>query len=821
MIPQSGLILLTLRYAAQTLLRLWYYKMVKMLRGALIALVLIPVLVLVGWATNNAYLTSIVPGITPMNPLSAISFILIGVALWCLAVHVRQAPLYVRIVSACVLFVGVVMLLKYLLHIDLKIDRLLFTAKLHTNRIAPNTAVCFVLVGIALLFAVDTGKRRRFTLVPVSIMAFLSLLSLLGYAYRLKLLFGIPGFTPMALHTAFCFLLVAFTLTSLMLARKKSLVGRKIWVSLGLTVIIVLGMGIISANTYQDAAKQQDHVTRTYQLIEALDDLNMYLVNAETGQRGYILTGNEAYLAPYNESSSKIKGHIAYLASLLNADGKDGTALTKPLAEQSSLKLAELQQTIALKRAGQSQQALAIVNSNMGKRYTDAIQATLDRIEESQLRELHSLEKTSDTHKQIALWITATATAVDAMLIIGAFLLIRQTLEQRKEAQDKVVEGLRILRIEKNKSEAFLQSIGDGVFAIDASNHIILFNTAAEQITGHTAAEAIGHPYDTILEFFNEKDGSKVDHFIRRALAGHKASMAEHTSLRNKDGKVIPVADSAAPITDGHGGVSGAVVVFRDVTRERELVRLKDDFVSIASHELRTPMGAIRAFTSMILAGDYGPVNKNLVEPLQDIRNSTLRLVNLVNDLLDVARIEAGRMKIEVADVDLKQLLKESAGALEPLAHEKGVKLRITTGKQIIVQADSGKVKQVVTNLVSNALKFTDAGSISIDTHVQNNAVEVTVTDTGLGISLKDQGRLFHKFEQITSTQEGRPAGTGLGLYISRQIMQKLGGDLYIKTSTPGKGSVFAFVLPLAGTPAAKKVAAALDREARIHPDQK
>lgn len=373
----------------------------------------------------------------------------------------------------------------------------------------------------------------------------------------------------------------------------------------------------------------------------------------------------------------------------------------------------------------------------------------------------------------------------------------------------------------KNKDEAILSSIGDGVLVLNRQGIVTLLNGAAEKMCGFTATEVIGKPYKTVLTFLNEQDGTVVDAFIRTALSGKPAEMARYTMLKRKDGTMIPVADSAAPVVDGSGKVMGAVVVFRDITRERQLERMKDEFLSVASHELRTPMGAIRATISMMLSGDYGPVNKELIEPLTDMKTSAVRLVDLVNDLLNVARIEAGRMKFTLSDFDIYEIVRSTVASLAPLGKEKGIAITALPGKSVTVQADVDKIKQVLTNLMGNALKFTDAGSITVSVAAQKDTVEVIVADTGIGITPADQAKLFAKFEQITSAQSGKPQGTGLGLYISREMIRKQGGELRIKQSVFGKGSAFMFTLPQPGTPTAERVRKQIDREAQLHPDQK
>lgn len=421
---------------------------------------------------------------------------------------------------------------------------------------------------------------------------------------------------------------------------------------------------------------------------------------------------------------------------------------------------------------------------------------------------------------------TLIAGQIITLFLIIVFLLLWRARHQALELADTITQDLRHERdlavTNDRKTHAILSSIGDGVFVVNRAGVIVLFNKAAEIISGFSADQALGRHYKKILAFSSEKDNSTVDSFINAALKGKHAEMARHTLLKRKDGGSIPVADSAAPVINAHSRIEGAVIVFRDISRERQLEKSKDEFLSIASHELRTPMGAVRANTSMILDGDYGSVNKGLVEPLNDIHDSTVRLVNLVNDLLSAARIEAGRMKFVIEDFDVEKLIKSTTANLKPLAAEKGIKLKlapdITKAK---VQADQSKLSQVITNLLGNALKFTDSGSITIAAQKRDDMLEVSVTDTGIGISAADQRKLFGKFSQVGSQESGKPAGTGLGLYISRQIIRKMGGDLRLQASEPGKGSRFAFTIPLANTAAAQKTERLLKREATAHPDQK
>lgn len=411
------------------------------------------------------------------------------------------------------------------------------------------------------------------------------------------------------------------------------------------------------------------------------------------------------------------------------------------------------------------------------------------------------------------------------MLLIGIFILQIRARGQALALADAVTEDLQAERDNiaalHIKDEAMLAGIGEGLIAVDKHGKIEVVNAAAMHMLGYDEGEMVGQNVFSLLRAIDEKGELIPDSKrpIEIALKKSKTVTARLGYLR-KDYRQFPAKVTVAPIIL-RGELIGAIELFSDITREKQLEHMKDEFLSVASHELRTPMGAIRANLSMILEGDYGPVSKDLAEPLTDMRNSTIRLVELVSDLLNVARIEAGRMRFALADFNIIETARSVANDLAPLGKEKGVRIVSEPAKgHNVVQGDPDKVKQVLTNLIGNSLKFTDAGSITVSITSQKDMVEVNVTDTGIGITQEDQSKLFGKFNQITSAQAGKPAGTGLGLYISREIVRKMGGEMWIKSSMPGKGSTFAFTLPHPDSQKAKKAKQAIDQEAKLHPDQ-
>ncbi len=231
--------------------------------------------------------------------------------------------------------------------------------------------------------------------------------------------------------------------------------------------------------------------------------------------------------------------------------------------------------------------------------------------------------------------------------------------------------------------------------------------------------------------------------------------------------------------------------------RLKEVSALKDEFVSLTSHELRTPLTAISGSLSTVLEGFAGKINDQTKEFLSGAHSEATRLTRLVNNLLNISRIEAGRLKFNLTEFDLSKVIEQALESLQPQADEKKLQLSFYS-PEIKVKADEDKVREIVINLTGNAIKFTDKGEVRVSAHMQDSLVLVAVEDTGRGILAEDQPKLFKKFERVDRVKAAKQkGGTGLGLYICRNLLEGMGGEIWLK-SVHGKGSTFYFVLPLA-----------------------
>jgi len=402
------------------------------------------------------------------------------------------------------------------------------------------------------------------------------------------------------------------------------------------------------------------------------------------------------------------------------------------------------------------------------------------------------------------------------------------TIKEKEDSQRAVLNVLEDLNIEKTRlakikvrDEAILSSIGDGIIATDSGKRIIVMNKIAEKLLGWKIDEAIGKLHDEVILLEDEK-GTFVPP-EKKPLAKAFSSTTTKLYLLSKNKIKFPVAITVSPIILDNK-IIGAVEVFRDITQEKAIAKMKDEFLSVASHELRTPMTAIKGFLDMVIKEQVGKISTvKMKKYLEMAYEGNERMIKLVNDLLNVSRIEAGRMKFDLTDVQMEKIIEQTIAELAKIAQSKGLHLKFEKPEKPLpmVVAATDKIQMVLTNIIGNGLKFTEKGEVKIWTKTDKKLITIYIQDTGGGIAEKDQDKLFQKFSQIDTTISGSVKGTGLGLYISKMIIEKLGGKIWCKSKGKGKGSTFSFSLPIKESLSSKKVIKTIQKEAREHPDQK
>lgn len=375
-----------------------------------------------------------------------------------------------------------------------------------------------------------------------------------------------------------------------------------------------------------------------------------------------------------------------------------------------------------------------------------------------------------------------------------------------REQTERLGTMLRTQQVEAVKNQAILEGIADGVMVADAEGQVILFNAAAEQILSVTREQAIGRHLDEMLGLY----GLKGQDWLQQVRQWQKTPesyasgrfLAERLNLEQR---VVSV--HLSPVVSQAYEFLGIVSVFRDVTAEVEADRAKSDFVSTVSHELRTPMTAVKGYVDLLLMGTTGPLNEMQTHFLNVVKANSDRLASLVNDLLDISRIETGKIVLDLQPVDMKDLVEQVVLTMTPKAEEKGLHIDYVL-PPVLPRAygDPARLTQILTNLVGNAYKYTPpGGEVSIHAYVVNGMFHVAVADTGIGVSSEDQRKIFERFYRVDDPLVQDVAGTGLGLAITLSLIHELGGNILVESEL-GEGSIFTFTIPLAEDEATEAV---------------
>lgn len=385
----------------------------------------------------------------------------------------------------------------------------------------------------------------------------------------------------------------------------------------------------------------------------------------------------------------------------------------------------------------------------------------------------------------------------------GTALILAVSFAERRRAIREVFE-------QKNKDEALLESIGEGVIATDVSGDIVLYNKAAEDMLQIPRSEAMGRRFDSVLRLENE-DGAMIrplERPLSLALSAGKVFRSSTTTTPGyyylrKDGSRFPIALTVSPIymKDEVLGLVNEVIgvanVFRDITIDKETDQAKSEFVSIASHQLRTPLSTMKWHAEILLSGDAGAITGEQREYIAEIYRSTERMIKLLGDLLSVSRIEMGVFPIELATVDLVQTANETIRDLGALLNERGVKIETHYAADLPkTKTDKKSLRIVIQNLLTNSIKYSPAKStvdLSIDEH--EGRIRFTIADHGAGIPAEDQKNIFSKFFRAENARNLDTDGNGLGLYIVKSMLEHIGGTISF-ASTVGKGTTFYVSLP-------------------------
>jgi PAS domain S-box-containing protein len=581
-----------------------------------------------------------------------------------------------------------------------------------------------------------------------------------------------------------------------------------------LTALVVVSLiAGLSLQARIDINRGREQVATTRRIVEGTNTLLSLLKDAETGQRGFLLTGNDRYLNPYRQAIAEIPSTLKVLA--------DATANTRPsqgrriedLRASIGGKLDELEQTIDLRRTKGLDAAVAVVLTDRGNDLMEQIRRECSEI---QMIANNGLARNTDNTRarvnQLGL-IGTIGSAGLLMLLIFSTIAIQRGTARRQQLIRELLESEAITGEARDWLQTTIGSIGDGVIATDARGNVTLLNGVSESLTGWTRKDAVGLPLEQIFVISIEETGELVENPVSRALReGRIVGLANHTRLTARDGRHIPIDDSAAPIRDSTGNIIGVVLVFRDVTERREveirdkesaaalarqaalLARTNADlqqFAYSASHDLQEPLRMIANYSQLLLKGYRGRLDDQAGLCVNYITEGTHRMQELLADLLSYTQLSPeGQASAEI--VDLSAVCEKATQNLKAAIEESNAVVACDPLPQ--VPGHEAHFIQLFQNLVANAIKYRSdvPPRIHISAEILDGDWRFAVRDNGIGIPPEHHRQIFGVFKRL----HGKTIpGTGIGLAICQRVVDTNGGRIWVE-SEPNRGATFYFTLP-------------------------
>jgi PAS domain S-box-containing protein len=585
--------------------------------------------------------------------------------------------------------------------------------------------------------------------------------------------------------------------------------------SLLIALFLVLLTAILTYRAWAafERTRQEAQVTR--QIVDGTSALLSSLMNAETGQRGFLLTGNDRYLEPYWRAVTAIPANLNALARI-NASRHYPQQLEhietlEPLVKE---KMDEMAQTIDLRRSQGLDPALAIVRSDRGEAATDRIRAICSEIQTASYDLLAQQREEVRTRAYQAGFTSLLGSAAVFALLALATITIRKGTRHRQ----RLIEGLQQREEEAKEARDLLQttisSIGDGVITTDTTGRVLSLNPVAESLTGWRQEQAAGKPLRDIFNITDEETGAVAESPVDMVLRGESlAGLSNRAKLTTKDGRHVPIDDSAAAIRSAKGNITGVVLVFRDITQRRtaELVEKKaaaelarhsellertnselQHFAYAASHDLREPLRTITAYTQLVQLRSGSQVDAKSAECLQFIVAAADRMSLLIDNLLDYSKAGEVTNRPPIS-LRMEEVLERALGNLNGSIEDNNA--LITHDPLPAITGDKTHLEQLFQNLVGNALKYRrqETPRIHISAREAGNEWLFSVSDNGQGIPLQYQSQIFELFKRLHSQQY---PGTGIGLATCKRLVERYGGRIWVESES-GEGSTFYFTLPL------------------------
>lgn len=649
--------------------------------------------------------------------------------------------------------------------------------------------------------------------------------------------------------------------------------NRNLRLGFGISLLVLIAVGIISYRTMDNLFHSDKAVAHSSVIMQKLEKALSLMKDAETGQRGYLLTGRSKFLEPYNHAPQRALALLNEVQALTR-DNPGQQSNIQTIRQVMQLRMSILGEQISRKSTGQ---AFNETDFDAGKAAMDALRQAVDRAEanEQQLLDMRMqkldhyrtltplyigaalmlgiifsalsyVKITRDISEKDRLYTELSAkeqetaafneelTAANEEIIATNEELMQAredlanvnvslerrviertseltrseeiaqalneeltaTNEELTESQHHLKQLIQELIVAEERSAkmvAIVESSDDAIVGKTTEGIITSWNAGAERIFGYTEEEIVG---ESVLRLIPEELHHEEPVILSRMKSGQRIDHYE-TIRRTKDGRMINVSLTISPIRNKAGDVIGISKIARDITEQKRDEQRKNDFIGMASHELKTPLTSLNALIQVLQKKLGDSDDRFVAAALDKASQQTRRMTSLINGFLNISRLEAGKLDIEQRPVELNTLIAENIEEISLSASSHDFVFE-PGQKTIMVSADKEKVSSVISNLLSNAVKYSPKGKvITVNPVVQDSQVLVSVRDEGMGIKPQDIAKLFDRYYRVETEHTKNISGFGVGLYLSAEIISRHGGRIWVE-SEKGVGSTFYFTLPLA-----------------------
>jgi PAS domain S-box-containing protein len=577
--------------------------------------------------------------------------------------------------------------------------------------------------------------------------------------------------------------------------------GIRRWI-IAVSVVGLAALGAVSWLSYRNTVEliaANQRLAQAHKLIEDLTALHLLLDDAESSCRGYALSGKADYLKPYDAALAQLDVTTQVLRHDLASDPNRSTQLQE-LEPLIQARMKAMKDLVEARSAGGFDAAVRVVQSDRGKKLTDEIRQRISAMQLAERNDLLDRERESRERARNTILAVGLACVLGIALLLTASVVIYRLNRQSENAHIALLNAERIQR-------TIVNSAAYGIISTDTAGVIRTANSAAEQWLQYASTELIGQDISRVHEANELRSrGEQLTRAMGMPVPGDyralvmKASYGvadefECTYVR-KDGTRFPVSLSVTALRSGGENPAGYLMIATDLSERRAVEKMKDEFVSVVSHELRTPLTSIKGALGLLAGGATGTLPERAQQMSQIALSNADRLSHLVEDILDLQRIESGRITMERREYGIAELMKESVESVHLVAEGEGVTIAVFP-LAATIRLDPGRIVQALVNLLGNAIKFSPRGG-RVDFAAERNGSSVVfrIKDEGRGIPKDKLETIFERFQQVDASDAREKGGTGLGLAICRSIVQQHGGRVWAESEL-GKGSTFYMQLPL------------------------